>query len=248
MVGLTTEVAQDAELVLDLRPAGDEDERPLDVAEEPAELLQLALEEQARVGGKQLGDADGGRMRPVRGAERVVDEEVEVVRELACELWVVRRLAGVEAGVLQDADPLVGQELPKSCLHRLHRESRVLAFGPPQVRADNDLGGIPLEKQLERRLRGANARVVRDLPILEGHVQVRAHEHSFAADVGVANRARMPQSSRSMRSTRRQLKPHSLSYHPITFTWLPCAIVESPSMMQEAGLPTMSWETIGSSV
>ena len=55
-----------------------------------------------------------------------------------------------------------------------------------------DLGGIPLEKQLERRLRGANARVVRDLPILEGHVQVRAHEHSFAADVGVANRAGPP--------------------------------------------------------
>ena len=55
-------------------------------------------------------------------------------------------------------------------------------------------------------------------------------------------------SRRSIRSTSRHEYPHSLSYQPITLTMVPCAIVERPSMMQEYGLPTMSDETIGSSV
>ncbi len=46
-----------AELVLDLRPAGDEDERPLDVGEEAAEHLELLLEQQPCVGRQQLRDA-----------------------------------------------------------------------------------------------------------------------------------------------------------------------------------------------
>ncbi len=46
-----------AELVVDLRAAGDDDERPLDLAEQAPEVLELRLEQQARIGGQQLRDA-----------------------------------------------------------------------------------------------------------------------------------------------------------------------------------------------
>ena len=107
LVGTAPEVLQDADLVVDFRPAGDEHERMLHLAEQPPQLLQLALEQQAGVGGQDLRDADGGGMRAMCGAEGVVHVEIEAVRELAGEVRIVRLLAGVEARVLQDADPLV---------------------------------------------------------------------------------------------------------------------------------------------
>ena len=70
------ELLQDADLVLDLEPADDDDERTLDLAEELAELGQLALEQQAGVGGQEVRDALGGGVRAVRGAERVVHVDV----------------------------------------------------------------------------------------------------------------------------------------------------------------------------
>ena len=53
------EVLEDAELVLDLGAARDEHERPLDVAEQPAELLELPLEQQPGVGRQQVRDTLG---------------------------------------------------------------------------------------------------------------------------------------------------------------------------------------------
>ena len=58
--------SQHAELVLDLRAAGDRHERPLDLAEQLAELLELALEQQPRVGRQQL--ARRRRSTRARGA------------------------------------------------------------------------------------------------------------------------------------------------------------------------------------
>src|SRR6185312_9331175 len=46
-VRLAAQVTKHAELVLDLGAAGDEHERPLDVAKQLSELLQLALEQQS---------------------------------------------------------------------------------------------------------------------------------------------------------------------------------------------------------
>src|SRR5580765_3561454 len=66
--------------------------------------------------------------------------------------------------------------------------------------------------------------------------------------VAIASVDKAAYSSLGMRSTSRHEYPHSLSYQPITFTCLPCAIVERPSMMHELGLPTTSDDTIGSSV
>ena len=110
-VGSAAQFAQHAELVLDLRAAGDEHERPVDVAEQAAEVLELGLEQQAGVGGQEAGDALRRRMGAVRRAERVVDVEVPPVRQLTRVHRVVRRLAGVEARVLEDGDAVVGQQL-----------------------------------------------------------------------------------------------------------------------------------------
>jgi len=49
-------------------------------------------------------------------------------------------------------------------------------------------------------------------------------------------------------STTRFEKPHSLSYHDATLTWRPMTFVSPASKIDEAGSPTMSVETIGSSV
>ena len=77
------EVHEHADLVVDLRAAGHEDERPLDVAEEAPEHLELLLEEQPGVGGQQPRDALGGRVRAVRRAEGVVHEEIHALGEAA---------------------------------------------------------------------------------------------------------------------------------------------------------------------
>ncbi len=202
-VGLAAEVLEHPQLVVDLGAAGDEHERPLDLAEQLAELLELALEQQPRVGGEHLGHADRRRVRPVRRAERVVDEQVEVVGELPREPGVVRRLARVEACVLEHANPLVWQVLVQPSFHRLHRERGVLPLRPAEVRADDDLRGVAFEQEFERGQRGPDPRVVRHVAVLERDVQVRADEHPPAGDSGVSNGARAPQSRRSIRSTSR---------------------------------------------
>ena len=51
-----------------------------------------------------------------------------------------------------------------------------------------------------------------------------------------------------IRSTSRFEKPHSLSYQEMTLAWRPWAIVSFESKIDEYGLPTMSCETISSSV
>src|SRR5436309_12969221 len=84
-VGLATQLAQDAELVLHLGAAGNEHERSLDFAEQLAQLIQLTLEQYARVRRQQLGHADRGGVGPVNRPERVLDEQGAFVGELASE-------------------------------------------------------------------------------------------------------------------------------------------------------------------
>ena len=167
---------------------------PLDVAEQPAEVLELGEQEQPGVGGQQLRDADRRGMRAVRRAEGVVDEEVAALGQLTRELGIVRRLAGVEARVLEHLDPLVRQERAQPLAHRLDPERGILALRPAEVRADADAGRAALEQQLERRQRRPDARVVGDPPVLERDVQVGADEDGLAVDVRVADRARQPHS------------------------------------------------------
>ena len=105
------EVAEHAELVLHLRASRDEDERPLDVAEQAAEVLELGEEQQAGVRGSRSRDGLRRGVRAMRGAECVVHVEVHALREPAGGLRVVRRLALEEARVLEHADPRVREQL-----------------------------------------------------------------------------------------------------------------------------------------
>ncbi len=107
-------------------------------------------------------------------AEGVVHVEVAAVGELAREALVVRRLAGVEARVLEHVDALVRQELAQPLGDGGDRVLRavLLRLRPAEVRTDAHLGGIPLEQELQGRQRGADARVVGDAAALERHVEV----------------------------------------------------------------------------
>src|SRR5438105_864639 len=118
--------------------------------------------------------------------------------ELVRVAGIVLRLAGIEAGVLEDADAFVGSELSKTGRDRPDGELRILALGAPEVRADRYLLRVELEQQLQRRQGGPDASVVGDPAILERNVQVGADEYPFTADIGIADRAR------SMQARRRQ--------------------------------------------
>ena len=185
-----TEVHEHPELVGDLRPARDQDERVLDVAEEPAEHLQLLLEEQARVGREQVRDPLGRRVRSMRRAERVVHEQIPSGGEATRRLRVVRRLARIEARVLEYFDAMVRQKLAETRRHGRNRERGIGAFRPTEVRADRHVRCASLQQMSKRRQRRADPRVVGDPPVLERNVQVRPHEDALARDVRVTNRAR----------------------------------------------------------
>ena len=218
------EVHQHAELVVDLRPARDEHEGALDVAEEPTEHLQLLLEQKPCVCREQMRYPLRGRVRSVRRAERVVHEQVPPLGEATRSLRVVLRLARIEARVLEHLEAVVRQELVEARRHGRDRERRIGALRPAEVRADGDVLRTAVEQVAECRQRRANPRVVCDLPVLEGNVQVRPHEDALAADVGVTDRARPVHPygrSLPIRSTSRLEYPHSLSYQPNTFTVRP---------------------------
>ncbi len=87
-------------------------------------------------------------------------------------------------------------------------------------------------------------------PVVQRHVEVDAAEHPAAGDLQRIQTAREGAGHRYLviRSTRRFEKPHSLSYQEMTFAWRPWAIVSFESKIDEYGLPTMSCETISSSV
>jgi hypothetical protein len=129
-------------------------------------------------------------MRAVDGPERILDEQLVAVRELAREGGVVLRLARVEARVLEHVHPVLREQLLQAFAHRLHRELGILTFGAAQVRAHRHLCRLALEQELECRERGTDPRVVRDTAALERHVEVGADEDSLPGDVRIADRPR----------------------------------------------------------
>src|SRR5205085_4913018 len=96
----------------------------------------------------------------------VLDEEILPLGELAREGGIVRRLARIEARVLEHGERAV-VELAQPRLDGPHREGRILPLGPAEVRADGDALGPALAEELERRQRSADARVVGDPALLE---------------------------------------------------------------------------------
>ena len=108
-------------------------------------------------------------------AERVVDIGVHAVDERGDELRIVALLARVESEVLQEFDACrqLGQALPD----RLHRVLRVrLTLGPTEVRCAHDVSAAA-GQPFDGRQRSSNAEVVGDHPVVDGHVEVGAHQH-----------------------------------------------------------------------
>ena len=152
LVGPPAEVLEDAELVRDLGAAGDEHERALDLAEQPPEMLQLGEQEQPSVRGQQLRDADGRGVRPVRGAEGVVDEEVAALGEL--DVRTRDRSSSHRDGSACSRAPRSAR--PAGARAAAHAPARSgtpesSPFGRPRCEQTRTLGRPSLEQQLEGR-------------------------------------------------------------------------------------------------
>ena len=105
-----------------------------------------------------------------------------------------------------------------------------------------------LAQRRDRRQRRADARVVADRAVLQRNVEIDAAEHAPARDLQRIQASRQLHKTLVIRSTSRLEKPHSLSYQEMTLAWRPWTIVSLESKIDENGLPTMSCETISSSV
>ena len=268
-VGRARELLDHADLVGDLDAARDHHEGVLGCPEQAAEHVELALQEQPGGGGKQVRDALGRGVRTMRRTERVVDVEVTELCELGREGEVVLLLTRVVAHVLAQQHVAVG-ELPRLRDNRLadaivgpadrraeqlleaHAHGRERGGGiarslrTAEVRAEHD-PRVALAQRTDRRQRGTDARVVADHAVRERDVEVDPAEHPTASDLELIDPAQRHRTFVT-RSTRRFEKPHSLSYQLTTLAVRPCTIVSCASKIDEYGEPTMSAETIGSSV
>jgi hypothetical protein len=174
---------------------------------------QEAGHDRAALGAHGVGRAVDAGVGPVGRAEGVVHVDVGQRGEVGPQLRVVLLLARVEAGVLQHEDvarlqrgggglDLVahdgGDELhrPADDLFQLpgHRGHAKLAvfgrLGPPQVRGQDE-GRAVVEQIVERRQRGADARVVGDgdggvgVFAAQRDVEIDPHERFLALDIDV---------------------------------------------------------------
>ena len=146
----------------------------------------------------------------MRGAEGVEHEDVAVGSELLGDLGVVLLLALVEADVLEHQDVtrldlgngssgllavgvvnelhVIAGKLGELLGGRLERELGLgtVALGAAEVAHEHDAGAVLLEV-LDGGDGGLDARVVGDDTVLQGHVEVNAHDDALALDVDVAN-------------------------------------------------------------
>ena len=193
------EPLHDADLVGDLGAAEHHAEGAGGIVADGGQLPDLALEQQARVGGKQVRHSLGGGVGPMGGAEGVVHVQIGERRQPPGQLRVVARLARLEAAVLEHqhvararaVEPCARPPGPTTAgasatsepsnsteprRDRGHRERRVDSLRPPQVR-DEHQRRAALAQQLDGRQRAANPRVVLDLAVGERDVEVDPHQH-----------------------------------------------------------------------
>src|SRR5262249_6351834 len=228
--------------------------------------------------------------------ERVIDENVSERRQLRQEIRIVARLARMEASVLQTqdvarfhgfdrgrrsvADAVLGERdrpfenASDGRCQGLERLRGIVPFRTPEMGEQDHLA--TLVRDLTDGGSGAlNAGCVGEPAILNRYVEVDAHEHAFASNIDLVERAehikgppgraagpRRPQ--REECSSRRDQinlpiatavsiirleKPHSLSYHDITRTSVPSmTLVWSMANTDECASWLKSLETLGASV
>jgi hypothetical protein len=188
-----------------LRPADDAQHRAFRLAERGVQHLQFARHREAGVGGEQAGDGLGRGVGAVRGAEGVVDEEIAELGEFGGEAGVVGLLASMEAQVLQQGDAARLQRVDdrggfrtravggeghgslQQIRERLHDRAQAHALHPLALwsieMGEQHRPGPGLAQRAYGRQRRAQPRVVRNRPILHGHVEVDADERPLAGDV-----------------------------------------------------------------
>ncbi|MNS97372.1 hypothetical protein D3C72_1316990 [compost metagenome] len=146
----------------------------------------------------------GGRLRTVRGTERIHHEHIAEGGVLLRQGFIVLALADVHAAVFQQhqlarlhvdaVDPVTHQRHFAAQQHRQalgHRRQRI-GFAPhaflraAQVRGDHHRRAL-LQRALERRQGSGDALFGGDAAILDRHVQILADQHALAGEVEVGH-------------------------------------------------------------
>eukprot|EP00754_Rhynchopus_humris_P015103 Rhum_TRINITY_DN14425_c8_g1::Rhum_TRINITY_DN14425_c8_g1_i1::g.90072::m.90072 len=214
LVAHLDEVVEEEDLVRDLGAADDGDERTLRRAQGGGEVVDLLLDQvPARTEPEHLRHARHRRRVAVRGAERVRHEHVAVRREHGRHLQalglLLRALVLVEAQVLEkqhlagaqlrgeaarveavlgEADRLA-QELGEAVCDGAERELGLEAvlLRTSQVRHQHQAAAA-CEHAADGRQGAADAQVVLDASLADGHVEVHTHEDAASLHVQLVDR------------------------------------------------------------
>ena len=209
-VALVDQVVDHVDLVGNLRAAQNGNERTGRVGKRLAHDGDLLLDQEAADGRQVVGNAGGGGMRAVRGAERVVDKDVRHVGKRLGQRGIVLSLALLETHVLEQdrlarlylsgellrvlADnvlrelDLLAEQLGQALRDRRERILHVnLALRTAEVRA-KDHSGIVVQQVLDGLERRADALVVGDVAVLVlRHVKVAAGNDLLAGYINILN-------------------------------------------------------------
>ena len=189
---------QDGELGADLAARHDRHQRAFGVGQGFADGVHLRRQQWARAGeGRELGNAVGGGLGPVRSAEGIVDEDVAQRGQFLGQVFAVLFLALVHAAVLQQDDlpgrnghaihPVVqewdvpAQQFTQACGNRRQRVFRLeFTFsGAAQVRGDHHRRAR-VQRHLDTRHRGPDAGVFGDVAsVVLRHIQISTDENAL---------------------------------------------------------------------
>ena len=199
-------MVDDADLIGNLAAAHNEHQGTVGIGNGLAHDVQLFLHQQAAVGGQEGGNAHGGGMGPVAGAECVVHKHLGQRRILLCKLHVVlglalhkpdvfqqEHLSGLERGchlLCLGANNVIrqgygnAQKLLEPLLYHLEGILLLIAvLGAALVGAENH--GSPLLQQvLNGGERLTDAAVVGNYAlVVGGNVEIAAAKHLFALEI-----------------------------------------------------------------
>ena len=295
-IDLGEQVAEQIELGRYLGAAHDRGNRSGRRLQHLRECVELVLHGAAGIGRQLAAEAFDRGMRAMRHRERVVHEDVAERGELIDEGGVVAFFPGVEARVLQAqdiarfhridrrhgrcADAIVGERhrplehVRNRRRQRLQRLGRIASLRTSEMGEQDHLAAL-VGDLADGRSDALDAGGVRDLAVLDRDVEIDAHQHALAAEVGLIERAehdyrpgcavstdtiatvtsviagwrQISLPIATAVSTMRLEKPHSLSYHDITRTSVPSiTLVWSMAKIDECGSWLKSLETLGASV
>ena len=207
-VNLLDHVADDADLVRDLCPTDDRNERTLRVLERLADVVDLLLHQESRDRLDVLRHARIRGMRTMRNAKRIVHSDIGERCELLCEGGIVFLLFLVIAQVLEQEDfarlqacrellrlgadaigcplDLTIEELCEMLDEMLRAELILTCLSRAADVAGDDERRAAVEQIVQRRQRTHHARIVRDVHLgIERDVVVHADEYLLALDVDI---------------------------------------------------------------